>query len=484
MKLFEIFGLISLEGDDADKQLKKTDGLGAKLGKTLGGIGKLAAGGLAVGTTAMIGMATKSAEATDRIDKMSQSIGISRKSFQQWDFITSQSGTSMQVLQKGAKTLTNRLDELKEGTGEGASAFEELGISLEDVKDKTQEEVLEMTIKALQQMPASSKKAALSMKLLGGASQSMTPLLNTSAEATEKMKEQAEDLGLVLSDEAVDAGVQFTDAMDQTKRMLGSVGSEIGVKVMPIFMKLLSWVTDNMPTIEKITSKVFDGISFAIDLVVDIIETFLVPAFAKIKEWIDDNKEELKDSFDTTFSAVKDVIQAAIDVVGALWDIFVAMWDDLQPILDALGPALKATFEGALALIVSATEAIRDFIVAWTEAEGLGEKLKVQDPVGGAAKKFASKLFNLDLNQQQMFFGGNRAAGGAVTKGATYRVNELGEELFTPHSNGYITPNGAIGMNAGGININLNGATFINEQGVEDLTNLITDYLEGKGVNQ
>ena len=46
------------------------------------------------------------------------------------------------------------------------------------------------------------------------------PMLNGAAGSIEAMRQQAHDLGLVLDDEAIDAGVAFTDQMDQLQRSL------------------------------------------------------------------------------------------------------------------------------------------------------------------------------------------------------------------------------------------------------------------------
>ena len=55
-----------------------------------------------------------------------------------------------------------------------------------------------------------------------------------------------------------------------------------------------------------------------------------------------------------------------------------------------------------------------------------------------------------------MPFGGGRAAGGSVIRNTSYLVGENGPELFTPGSNGTITPNNKLG--GGNINITVNGA--------------------------
>ena len=52
-------------------------------------------GATLAGGTALLGMAKKAADTTDRIDKMSQKVGLSRKGFQEWEYILSQNGTSI-----------------------------------------------------------------------------------------------------------------------------------------------------------------------------------------------------------------------------------------------------------------------------------------------------------------------------------------------------------------------------------------------------
>ena len=91
MEIFKLFGSILIDTDKADQSLKKTgkhtETMGSKLGKGIGTAAKW--GGamvLAAGTAAgaIGGVVLKSAEATDRIDKMSQKLGLSRKGFQEW----------------------------------------------------------------------------------------------------------------------------------------------------------------------------------------------------------------------------------------------------------------------------------------------------------------------------------------------------------------------------------------------------------------
>src|SRR5690554_2540421 len=100
MELFRVFGSFFIQGgDDAAKQIdnidQKAEGVGGKLGSMIGTAAKwgaaIGAGALAAGT-GLFATANKAAEATDRIDKMSQKLGMTREGFQSWDYVLSQNG--------------------------------------------------------------------------------------------------------------------------------------------------------------------------------------------------------------------------------------------------------------------------------------------------------------------------------------------------------------------------------------------------------
>lgn len=197
--------------------------------KTISGSIKTAMKGIQKATTLAIGSITalggafgvasvKFAKATDRIDKMSQRLTLSRKAFQEWDFILSQSGVSIDSLQMSMKTLTQEIQR-------DSDAFKTLGVSAKDAEGnfRNQEEVFKDTIIALQQMEAGIEKSSLAQKLFGRNGQELLPLLNAQAGSVEELTQKANDLGLILSDEVVDAGVLLTDQMDQMKRSIGNV---------------------------------------------------------------------------------------------------------------------------------------------------------------------------------------------------------------------------------------------------------------------
>lgn len=321
-----------VDSSDADKSLQKTDKNVEDVGKKfLKGVGTVAKWGVAlgaaagVGAAALFGVATKAAAAGDRIDKLSQKIGLSRKGFQEMDFIASQSGMSVEVLQSGFKKLSGTMVDASEGNKLATKAFKDLGVSAEDStgKLKSQEQMFNETIVALQNMEEGPKKAALANDLLGKSASELAPLINGAAGSVEEMRKKANDLGLVLSDETIDASVKFTDSVDQVKRSLGAVVTNIGASVMPMFQTMLEWITANLPQIKNVFQTVFDVIGSLVKGVGGFITNTLIPALTRFYEWIAPNIPLIKETIKTAFDAIKEAIDILVDALVVLWDGFV-----------------------------------------------------------------------------------------------------------------------------------------------------------------
>ena len=263
VELFKIFGTVGVKIDEASQALdqitseagetastleSKFEAAGSKvtaMGKAFAPV-SLAAG--AAGGLLLKG-AKDTAAYTDNIDKMSQKLGMSRKGFQEWDYILSQNGASIDSMKMGMKTLTNSLDSVSQSGTTAGTAFERLGISYDQLQGKSQEEVFEMTITALQGVESETERAALANQLLGRSGVELAPLLNSGAGSVEELKQKAHELGLVLDDETIDAGVNMTDALDTMHRAFTTMGAGIASAVMPLITQFADYVSAHMPAI-------------------------------------------------------------------------------------------------------------------------------------------------------------------------------------------------------------------------------------------
>ena len=227
MDIFKLVGSIFVDTEAADKSLAKTDekaeGVGKKLLDSASKAGKFAVGlgsAAAAGATALMGVATKSAQTADEIDKMSQKMGISKEGYQEWSYVMGQNGMDISTLNAGMKTLVNQMESASNGSATASSYFEQLGISIYDASGnlKDQESIMNEAIYALADMEDMTLRSALATDLFGKAGTEMLPMLNSGSEGMQDLTQRAHDLGLVMSDEAIGAGVLFGDTLDDVKQ--------------------------------------------------------------------------------------------------------------------------------------------------------------------------------------------------------------------------------------------------------------------------
>ena len=158
--ILSLFGTILIDNTQANKSIdtttEKAEKSGSKVGSAFGTIAKgaaavgtaVVAGAAAVGTAAYK-MATDTAATADNIDKMSQKVGLSRESFQEWTYVLSQNGMEINSMQSSFKKLTTEIGAAANGSKGAVEAFAQLGITEEQLKTMSREDIFALTIERM-----------------------------------------------------------------------------------------------------------------------------------------------------------------------------------------------------------------------------------------------------------------------------------------------------------------------------------------------
>ena len=263
---------------DLDKSSK---GLGQKIASNLSGAFKAVSVAIAGATTAVSAWVISAARAGDRVDKLSQKMNLSRREFQEWDYITKQSGTSMEALSMGMKTLAVQAEA-------DGKAFEKLGINVKDATGniKDQGTLFNETLAALFKYENTTERLAVASKLFGRGAQELAPILNAGAQSVEELRQRAHELGLVLSDEAIDASVEFSDTLDD---LIGSIRTAFFGAIQRVLPQLKEVVTSFIDATRE-GGKLRDSFNKMADGAVTLVKDVL-PAIVKGLGWIIDNAE-------------------------------------------------------------------------------------------------------------------------------------------------------------------------------------------------
>lgn len=252
MNVFDLAAKLTLDKSDYEKGLSEAEKEGSSFESAIKGAGKtVAKAGAAiagVGGT-LFAFANNAAGNADQIDKMSQKLGLSAKAYQEWDYVLQISGSDINSMSTGLKTLTNKFDDAKNGTASSIETFERLGLKMEDIQDLSREDLFKEVIFAFQNMEDSAERAALANDLFGRSGQELAPLFNTTTEETQRLIGEVNDLGGVMSDDAVKDGAAFKDSLTALKTAFTGASNELAKELMPK-------ITD---FIKKITQFIKDG---------------------------------------------------------------------------------------------------------------------------------------------------------------------------------------------------------------------------------
>lgn len=228
-------------------------------------------GATAAASGALVNGVSDLASFGDNIDKMSQKMGLSAESYQEWEAVMQHSGTSMETMKASMKTLANAAET-------GNEAFELLGLSLEDVDKMSQQELFESVITQLQDVEDTTQRTYLAGKLLGRGATELGALLNTSAEDTQKMKDRVHELGGVLSDEAVKDAAAFQDSLQDMQTGFDSMSRNLLTQFLPSFTQVMDGLGNIFSgDTEQGVEQMSEGIMAVVDNV-----TSLVPQITQV----------------------------------------------------------------------------------------------------------------------------------------------------------------------------------------------------------
>lgn len=264
MDVLTLRGVLTLDKSEYDRGLDTAEqgarsfsGRFSKAAKV--GAAAAAALGVAAGYAGkkIVDGAKQVAEYGDKVDKMSQKIGISAEAYQKWNYVMKLSDVNIDSLKMGMKTLSQQAEK-------NSDAFQKLGISQEEVQSLNQEQLFERTIKGLSDMEAGTERTALASQLLGRAGADMAPLLNQGSKAIEEQMKIAEKYGMVMPDATVKASAAFQDSM--TTMQMTAEG--LKNRLLGEFLPSMTQVTDGI-------AKLFTGDMSGLDDVIAGIEGFI-----------------------------------------------------------------------------------------------------------------------------------------------------------------------------------------------------------------
>lgn len=209
--------------------------------------------------TPLVGAAVHFVRTGDALGDMAERTGIAAGVLAELSYAADQSETDMETLEKAIVKMTIAIENLKKGSKDAASVFNELGLSARDFVGKKPDEQLQLIAERLRDVGDVGKRTRLALEIFGKSGSRLLPLMTN----LKRLREEARAEGLVPSDEAIQSAGEIDTAMKKVRAAISAAAFEVGHAFGPAILETLNtirlmakntkaWVSENQELVRVV----------------------------------------------------------------------------------------------------------------------------------------------------------------------------------------------------------------------------------------
>ena len=291
-------------------------------------------GGLA---TALVGNAINSASMADDLNTLSSQTGFTVEELQKMKYASDIVDVSMDQMTGSIQKMTKQMSS-------GNKAFETLGVSLTDSNGNMRDakDVWYDSLDALSKVENETERDALSMEIFGKSAMDMAGIIDDGGASLKALGDEAEGLGLIMSQDMVDDANVLQDSIDRmkgrTEQAFLTMGASLASSLVPAFEKVLDVVTKVVQWFANLDGGTQQTILVILGLIASISP--LAGLISQITTVVM--------GLSSAFAFITSPIGIVIGIIGALIAIGVLLWknwDTIKEKASALFSSISNTFD-------------------------------------------------------------------------------------------------------------------------------------------
>lgn len=324
--------------------------------------------GVAVGIAGAAALYATNAYAdyTGTINDQMKATGLSAEALQGWAYAAKQNGIEAEKFFAAMRIGSKTIGLAAVGQGKAVQVLQAFGIGLKDNTGKlrTMDALLPEIADKIAALKSPQLQAAAASQLFGKSGMDMLPFLTQGSAGIKAMTDRARELGLVLDGDAIKAGDDLGDTMDELRGAMLGVRNTAFKELAPTLIVLARTVTDlivrNRPEITAFARAFAEKLPTAIDKAGASFAALyaIISPFISVLGFLND------------LFGLQNLILGALGITIAVKVTTAIM--ALIPVVKALGIALMTTPVGwiiagltAVALAALAIYKNWDTLVAW-----------------------------------------------------------------------------------------------------------------------
>lgn len=354
----------------------------------------------AKGLSSIIDLGIAAGKDADELLTLSKQTGLSTDALQKMSYASN-------LIDVDVSTITSSITKMRNNLINNEAIFEAIGVAVKDANGeyRTTEEIFNDVVVALGNIDNETERDTRAMQIFGNNADQLAGILDDGGAALKALGEEAENKGLIISEEDVAKAGEFNDQIDKLKAQLKGSFGQAAVRVAEAITPLL----DKIATIiEKLSEKIANVSPQTVEIVATVLA--IIAAISPVASIIA--------KIATTISALTPVIAAINAVIAANPIVLIIM--------------------GIIAAITLLVIAIKEIIKNWDNIkEGAtmvweavsGAFTKIKDSVVGAFENVKTSvtgaLDNIKTSASEKFGAVKEAASTALNTAKEVAVEKL-----------------------------------------------------------
>ncbi|NMV36774.1 phage tail tape measure protein [Ralstonia insidiosa] len=262
---------------------ERTDALSMLMNKTALSIGAMVAV-LAIAAHAVVKAGEELAVYGDQVEQLHQKTGLATDSIQQWAFATKTVGIESKESTKMLADLGDAQNKAVHGNKDAAAAFKAIGVSLEDLKRSSPEDLLPRIADAFHDSADGAAKAAVANELFGSSGADLIPLLDRGAKGLEALNAAAAESGAIIGGDTIKQMAALREHMELSKAKMDALTLSAKAQLLPTILNLTDAMSGNA-AMKPLLEDFYKGIGLIVKGAASAVAT-LVVGFQQLAESI------------------------------------------------------------------------------------------------------------------------------------------------------------------------------------------------------
>jgi hypothetical protein len=483
----------------------------ANVGGALGAVGsRLRSSALMIATATgaaaagIVALGKSVGDYADNAAEAASSVGMGTNELIRYKYAADDVGTGADTLEKSLAKMQLSLEKARKDGG--GNVFALLRLDARKLSRQAPSKQLEAIAEAFSKYQGKVSKTAIAMALFGKSGSQMVNFLSLGKKGLAEYGQEADALGLTISDSLIEKGDEFGRTQLRVGAALKGATNLMAEGMLPAMNQLgnefANFVKEHPDKVKKFgedlgtamknaseavksfgkaleahgpqihaTLEQYGGLKTVLGLLVAIPVLGFVKDLALLGWALGKVGVGLAVlTYSNPFTAILATALLVGNAIYQNWDVLVAAWKaglewfkgawfDLGQSAEAFANILKGKLLSAFAAIKA--DAAAKFAWLGEKLSAIGEAFgKVKGWFGGGDSAKPADAPTVD---------GARAMGGPVSAGKRYLVGERGPEIFAPRSSGQIIPNGGGKSDNRTFNVTIHAAPGMNERTLADL---------------